>query len=208
MTPNRVTFAPNATDTAVLISPPGRPGFPVWAFVSRGSAAAAIDNESRRRRARNRGAVLRGSTLVATATILLAVFSVLHGLGYDIPLFLPSVVLGGFAFLLYIVIVEASDERVSPDDSAQREIDRALARRDGLTVCSVALARQMSSAQQHALTIADTYGLMNEVLELLQEQLETQQREEKQHAEQNRRTQALAIIDEHSSSRMTYPDIS
>lgn len=208
MTPRHVTFAPNSTDTAVLISPPGRQGHPAWAFVSRGSAAAAIDNESRCRRARNRGVVLRGLALVVTATILLAVFSVLHGLGYDIPLFLPTGVLGGFAFLLYIVIVEESDERVSPDDDVQRKIARFLARRDGLTVCSVALAHQMSAAQHHSLTIADTYGLMDEVLELLQEQLETRQREEEQRAEQSRRAQALAIVDEHSSSRMTYPDIS
>ncbi|MGP5291662.1 hypothetical protein ACTXL6_16510 [Brachybacterium tyrofermentans] len=202
MTRQPLGLSPNHTDTAVLITPAGRRQEPRWALVSRGSAAAVIHDEHQYQRARDRKLVRHGLILLAGATLLLTVLSVLHGLGYDIPYFLPAVIILGAAFLLYLAIVKASDESPTPDDYPQ--LRRLLASPDTLASCSVDVARRLSPSQRNALTVAHSYGLTQEVLGLLEERVHAPQREKKQRAKEERREQALAIVDEQRASAPTY----
>lgn len=206
MTRQRLDLSPNHTDTAVLITPTGRWQEPRWALVSRGSAAAVIHDEHQYQRARDRKLVRHGLVLLAGVTLLLTVLSVLHGLGYDIPYFLPAVIILGAAFLLYLAIVKASDEPPTPD--AYPQLRRLLASPDTLTSCSVDVARRLSPSQRNALSVADSYGLTQEVLDLLEERVHAPQREKKQRAKEERREQALAIVDEQHASASTYRDFS
>lgn len=202
MTRQRLDLSPNDTDTAVLITRAGWRQGPRWALVARGSAAAVIHDERQFQRARDRKLVRHGLALLAGATLLLTVLTVLHGLGYDIPYFLPAVIILGTAFLLYLAIVKASDEPPTPDDYPQ--LRRLLASPDTLTSCSVDVARHLSPSQRNALTVADSYGLTQEVLDLLEERVHAPQREKKQRAKEERRAQALSIVDEQRASAPTY----
>lgn len=197
MKPEHATFIANDTDTAVLISPPGRQSSPLWAFVTRGSAREAIERARTHREQLQRTRALRDIGILVGLAAAGGVLFLLHELGVAVPVFAWVAALVGGFFLLSRIVTDPRPHHPTSEDDIQAAIARAVAGRDALTVCSVELARQLTEAQHHALVVAGTYGLTREVLELLQEQLETQRREEEQRAEHHRRTQALAIVDEH-----------
>lgn len=200
MTAEHATFIPNGTDTAVLIAPPGGRDSPRWAFVAHQSAHEAIESEQLRRdrlqraRARRDIGILAGVAATWGALLLLREL----GVGVSVPVWAVAGVLS--LSLLSRVVTDPRPRRPASEDDVQRTIARLLAEREALTVCSVELARQLSVAQHHALTVAASFGLTREVLETLQEQLETRKREKDQCAEQHRRAQALAIVEEHTTS--------
>lgn len=197
MKPELATFIANDTDTAVLIAPPGRQRSPLWAFVARGSAREAIERARLHREQLQRTRALRDIGILVGLAVAGGVLFLLSELGVAVPVFAwVAAIVGGF-FMVSRIVTDPRPHHPTSEDDIQAAIARALAGRDALTVCSVELARQMTAAQHHALVVAGTYGLTREVLELLQEQLETQRREEEERAEHHRRAQALAIVDEH-----------
>lgn len=206
MTRQRLDLSPNDTDTAVLITPAGRRQEPRWALVSRGSAAEVIHDEHQFQRARDRKLVRHGLALLSVAVLLLAVIAVLHGLGYDVPYLLTAGIILGAAFLFYLAVVKASDEPPTADDEPQ--LRRLLSSPNTLASCSVDVARHLSPSQRNALTVADSYGLTQEVLGLLEERVHAPQREKRRRAKEERREQALAIVDEQRASAPTYRDFS
>lgn len=169
MTPERATFTTNDTDTAVLISPPGQQSSPRWAFVARGSAHETIERGRLHREKLQRTRRLRDIGILAGLAAAAGVLLLLHELG--VAVLVPVRAVAGICglFLLSRIVTDPRPSHPTSEDDIEQEIARSLTGRDALTVCSVELARQLTAAQHHALTTADTFELTREVLELLQE---------------------------------------
>jgi hypothetical protein len=208
MTPERATFTPNDTDTAVLISPPGQRSSPRWAFITRGSAREAIERGRLHREQLQRARHRRDIGILVGLVAVGGVLFLLRELGVVVHVTAWVAAFVGGLFMLSRIVTDPRPSHPASEDDVQQEIARSLTERDALSVCSVELARQLTAAQHHALTTADTFGLTREVLELLQEQLEARRREEEKRVKRHRREQALAIVDEHSAPHEQYPQIS
>lgn len=162
-TPARLCLSPNATDTAVLITAEGRK----WAVVARDSATVTID--AYRDRHFHVRPISRpvGLTLIGLGILAALVTGYLYLVGT--LSYLPAV-----AYLVVAVLpVVLTHLPVAPAIAAREQVATLSRDPSVLTVCPVNLARDLTSAEHSALLVAAEYDVVEEVLDLLVEQLDT-----------------------------------